>query len=308
MQEAARRLDERVTRTPVFRSRTLDMLTGAEILLKAENLQHTGSFKYRGALNVLLSLPSEELAYGVGCASSGNHAQALACAAREVGCRAFAVMHKDAAVKRAAAEAYGASVRPYAEIAERDAVLMAWAEEEGFRVVPSSNHPLIVAGQSTVVWELLEQAGPLDALLVPVAGGGLLAGSALTLDVRGAPTRLVGAEVDRACSVADALRAGPSAIPVAVCAGLSRPAVADCITVTDMQIRSATTFLLERMKLVVEPGGAAALAAAMAGIEPPLVGRVGVVLTGGNIDRGLLSGWLRLGWDGSPSPARSARA
>jgi threonine dehydratase len=295
------RLEGVAHRTPVFTSRTLDELVGAEVLLKAENLQRVGAFKFRGAYNKLASLTADERGRGVAAVSSGNHAQAVALAAKLHGARATILMPADAAPsKLAATRSYGAEVIEFDRYADaRDDLLAELAAERALVVVHPFDDPEVMAGQGTVAFELAEQAPHLDLFVCPVSGGGLIAGCATALAAASPETRVVGVEPAAGDDMRRSLAAGRRVridVPRTIADGLqvdmpgeltfavARERVEAVVTVTDDEIRSAMRFLFARLKLVAEPSGAAALAALMAGRIPDARGRVGVVLSGGNVD------------------------
>lgn len=304
---AADRLDGVAHRTPVLRSRTLDRIVGAETLLKCENFQRIGAFKFRGAYNAVSRLSPEQLARGVLTYSSGNHAQAVALSARELGTRAVIVMPQDSPVaKRDATVDYGAEIVTYDRYAEdREAIGERLAEERGLTVVPPYDDPHVVAGQGTVALELLESrelaesAGELDALVVPVGGGGLIAGSATAAAELCPSLRVVGVEPeagdDTRRSLAAGRRVSLDGVPRTIADGqqavtpgeltfsVNRRLLAGVELVGDEEIRAAMRLAFERLKIVVEPSGATGLAALLAGRIDPLPSRVGVVLSGGNI-------------------------
>lgn len=302
MQEARARLAGRVHVTPVLRSRALDQMTGAELLFKSEHLQRTGAFKARGAFNAVLALDDVAARRGVVTHSSGNHAAALALAARERGIAAHVVMPSTAPpAKRAAVLGYGAQVTMCEPtLAAREAMAAQLVGQTGGRLVPPFDDPLVAAGQGTAVIELLEQAGaPLDLVVVPVGGGGLLAGTAVALAALSPGTRLVATEPELADDAAAGLRSGtrqPQRLPVATIAdglttamsdmtfGVMQAHVAQVATVSEDAIRRATRLIWQRMKQVVEPSAAVPLAALLAGGIDCRGLRVGVILTGGNID------------------------
>jgi threonine dehydratase len=295
------RLKRVAHRTPVFTSRTLDELAGATVFLKAENLQRVGAFKFRGAYNKLACLTAEERGRGVAAVSSGNHAQAVALAAKLHGARATILMPADAApAKLAATRSYGAKVVEFDRYADdREDMLAVLAAERGLTVVHPFDDPEVIAGQGTVALELVEEAGPLDLFVCPVSGGGLIAGCATALASASPATRIVGVEPEAGDDMRRSLAAGKRVrigVPRTIADGLqvdmpseltfavARERVDAMVTVTDAQIRAAMRFLFARLKLVAEPSGAAALAALMAGRIPDAGGRVGVVLSGGNVD------------------------
>jgi len=299
---AARRLEGVAHRTPVLRARILDERTGARVALKAEQLQRVGAFKFRGAYNHLASLSGGELGDGVVTASSGNHAQAVALAARLLGVRALVLMPEDApANKRAATEGYGAAVETFDRYGtDRDELLARTARERGLHPVHAYDDAAIIAGQGTVALELLEDAGPLDLLLVCLGGGGLIAGCALTAKALHPDTRVVGVEPEERPAARRALEAGaPVLVPVArtVADGQQTASIGarphaliarhvdEVVGVADADIVAAMRFAFERLKTVVEPSGASALAALLAGrVAVERGDRVGVTLSGGNVD------------------------
>ena len=297
---AARRIAPYVHRTPVFTSSFLDAASGARLFFKCENLQKVGAFKMRGAANFVLRLSPAEAARGVVTHSSGNHGQAVAAAARARGVAATVVIPRSsAAVKRAAVAGYGARVVPCADgDRARAAAAQRIVERDGATLIHPYGHPDVVAGQGTLALELLEQAAHLDAVVAPVGGGGCLSG--IGLAVRGVRPQaaLFGAEPERADDAARSLAAGrivPSVQPDTVADGL-RTALAPLtfallrahgvriLTVSEEQIIAAMRTIWMRLKLVVEPSAAAALAAVLAHRAQFRGRRVGVVLTGGNVD------------------------
>lgn len=298
---AARRLEARAHRTPLFRSRTLDALAGRPVVLKAENLQRTGSFKYRGACNAMQSLSDEERCRGVLTYSSGNHAQALALAGREAATPVVAVMPSDApTAKRTAAAAYGAEIVLYDPATEdRRTVGEALARERGLTLVPPFDFPPVIAGQGTVALELFEDVGALEALLVCVGGGGLIGGCATAAHALCPDCKVVGVEPELADDAARSFRSGrieTVSNPRTIADGARTPSlghhtfpivrahVRDIVTVSDEAILRAMRFCWERLKLVVEPTGALALAGLLEGKAPPGDGPLGVILSGGNVD------------------------
>lgn len=297
--EAAARLANVVNRTPVLRSRSLDGLTGARVMCKAENLQRTGSFKFRGAYNALASLPEEVRRRGVCTVSSGNHAQAVALAAALLGAPAVVLMPEDAPPgKTAAVRGYGAEVVTY----DRSTMPQWQAGEQlqaerGLAFISSHDDPLISAGAGTAVVELLDDSGQVDLLLAPVGGGGGMAGYATALRARHPRARIVAVEPASSGLLAASLDAGVRVdrpVPRTIADGLQltrlgalpfavmNELVDEVVGVSEAEIVSAMTFLFERMKLVVEPSGAVALAAVLAGKVAAAGQRVGVVLSGGN--------------------------
>jgi threonine dehydratase len=294
---AAARIAGLAHRTPLLRSRTLDARIGAPVALKAENLQRAGAFKFRGACNAVAALRPD----GVCSVSSGNHAQALALAAREHGARATILMPSDApASKRAATEGYGAEVIEFDRYADdRDALARALAAERGFTLVHPYDDPLVMAGQGTVGLELAGELDDLDVVVVPVGGGGLIAGVATAVRALHPLARVVGVEPEAGDDVARSLRAGERvsvAVPQTIADGqqvttpgeqpweVIRALVDEVVTVADAEIVDAMRLLFERVKVVAEPSGATALAALLAGRVALRGGSVGVVISGGNVD------------------------
>ena len=298
---AAARLEGVTHRTPVLRSRTLDEQVGAEVALKAESFQRIGAFKLRGAYNHLAALPEAERARGVLTTSSGNHSQAVALAARLLGVRSTVLMPHDApASKVAATKAYGAEVITFDRYTDdREQITAEAASRLGLHVVHAYDDPHVIAGQGTVALELIEDAGPFDTLLVCVGGGGLIAGCTVASRALQPFCRIVGVEPADRPAGREALRAGhPVQVTVTptIADGQQTSAIGrlnsavitgqvdEIVGVTDDEIVAAMRFLFERVKVVVEPSGASALAALMAGKVAVDGGRVGVTLSGGNID------------------------
>ncbi|CAL9366052.1 pyridoxal-phosphate dependent enzyme [Streptomyces pilosus] len=301
VRSAAARLEGVAHRTPVLRSRTLDALVGAEVHLKCENFQRVGAFKFRGAYNAASRLAPEQLSRGIAAYSSGNHAQAVALAARELGTTAVIVMPEDAPPsKRAAAEGYGAEIVTYDRYTgDRVAVAEALAAERGLALVPPYEHPHVMAGQGTAALELVEETGELDALLAPVGGGGLIAGSATAVKGLHPATRVIGVEPEAGDDTRRSLEAGRRVsipVPRTIADGqalhtpgeltfsVNRRLLAGIALVGDDEIRDAMRFAFERLKIVLEPSGATPLAALLTGRTGPLPPRVGVILSGGNVD------------------------
>ncbi len=300
IQAAADRLHNQANRTPVFTSRTLNAQVGAEVLLKCENLQRVGAFKFRGAYNAIAQLTDEQKRRGVITHSSGNHAQAVARVGQLLGVRTTVVMPKDApAAKRAATAGYGARVIEYDPAQEkREALSARLAEAEGYTLIPPFDHLHVVAGQGTAALELFDEAGALDALVVPCGGGGLLSGCAVAAKVVQPRCRVVGIEPEVADDAVRSFRTGRLhriANPPTIADGtrteslgeitfaLVRAHADDMQTVTERAIEEAVRFLFYRTKLVVEPSGALGVAALLSG-SVPARGRVGVILSGGNVD------------------------
>ncbi|MFE7780574.1 threo-3-hydroxy-L-aspartate ammonia-lyase [Streptomyces nigrescens] len=300
VRDAARRLAGVAHRTPVLRSRTLDALAGAEVHLKCENFQRVGAFKFRGAYNALSRLSPEQLARGVVAYSSGNHAQAVALAARELGSHAVIVMPEDSPQSKTDATAgYGAEIVRYDRYTgDRVALGRQLAEERGLALIPPYEHPHIIAGQGTAALELIEETGPLDALLAPVGGGGLMAGSATAATALVPGIRMIGVEPEAGDDTLRSLAAGhPVTIPVPhtiadgqaiatpgeLTFAVNRRLLDSVVLVSDDEIRAAMKFAFERLKIVTEPSGAGALAALLAGRVTPLPPRIGVIISGGNV-------------------------
>jgi threonine dehydratase len=295
---AAERLRGVAHRTPVLTSRTLDKRCGGRVFLKAENLQRIGAFKFRGAYNAVTALAPER---GVATASSGNHAQAIALAAALHGVRAVILMPQDAPPsKRTATEGYGAEVVEFDRYNDdRDAMARNLAADRGLTLVHPYDEPFVMAGQGTAALELLDEVSDLDVALVPLGGGGLLSGVATAVKALRPGTRVIGVEPEASPDTQRSLRAGrrerveigrsiadgqllpePGEKTFAVISAL----VDDVVTVSDAEIVETMRFLFERMKIVVEPSGASALAALMAGRVALDGARAGVVLSGGNVD------------------------
>jgi len=295
------RIAGRATRTPVLTSRTIDARTGAKVFFKCENFQRMGAFKFRGALNAMSQLSNDARRRGVIAYSSGNHAQAVALAGTLLGISATIVMPADAPkVKLEATRGYGAELVTYDPASDsREAIAQRLATERGLSIVPPFDHPHIVAGQGTAAKELFEDIGPLDMLLVPCGGGGLLSGCAVAASALAPHCRVIGVEpaagddamrsfrtrtLQRVCNpdtIADGARTeslGEITFPLVLAH------VADMTSVDDTTLLEAMFFLWERMKIVVEPTGALGACALLSGGVQAKAKRVGVVLSGGNID------------------------
>ncbi len=300
VQQAAQRLAGVAHRTPVLTSRTLDRLTGARVFLKAENLQRTGSFKFRGAYNAIAALPPEARERGVATYSSGNHAQAIALAASLHGTTATILMPEDVPpAKLAATRDYGAEVVTYDRYnQDRTALGEALATERGRTLIPPYEHADVMAGQGTLALELLEQAGPLDLLLVCLGGGGLISGCSTAAKGRLPGITVVGVEPEAGDDTKRSLEAGERIripvprtiadgqqhdIPGALTFEVVRRRVDDVALVSDAEILDAMAFLFDTCKVVTEPSGACALAALVARRIDTTGMRVGVTLTGGNV-------------------------
>jgi threonine dehydratase len=308
---AARRLGARIHRTPVIGCQSFDDACGHQVFFKCENLQRAGAFKIRGALNKLATLTPAERARGVIAFSSGNHAQGVALAARMVGTTAVVCMPKDApALKLEATRNYGAEVVFYDRITDdREQLVRELIERTGRVLVPPFDDPEIMAGQGTAALELLEDVPSLDVLLAPIGGGGLLAGCSTVARTLFPGMQVFGVEPDTAndtylsmrqgervtipppTTIADGLRA---MTPGALTFPVLRAHLTDVLLVSDDEVRAAVRYLALRAHIVLEPSGAVAAAAVLSGRLPiPQNSRVGVILSGGNIDPGLLIDILR---------------
>jgi threonine dehydratase len=297
---AHERIKPQAKRTPVLTSATVDALTGASVFFKCENFQRMGAFKFRGAYNALSQLGPEQRQSGVVAFSSGNHAQAVALSGKILGIKTVIVMPEDAPrVKLEATRGYGAEVVQYAKGQPRDELAGKLAAEGKLTLVPPFDHPHIIAGQGTTAKELLEDAGPLDVLLVPCGGGGLLSGCAIAAKHLAPKCRVLGVEPaagDDASQSFAKKRLVTIAVPDTIADGARTPSlgkltfeivmrtVDDMLTVTDPELTRAMFFLWERLKIVVEPTGALAFAALFTEKLKARNQRVGVVLSGGNVD------------------------
>ena len=312
VRRAAERLAPWAHRTPVLSSRTLDARCGGSVFLKCENFQRVGAFKFRGAMNAVLQLGDAEKAAGVVTHSSGNHAQALALAGQLAGVPVCVVMPRTApAVKRAATEGYGARiVTCEPTLASREQTVAELIERHGYTLIHPFDDWRVIAGQGTAAWELLDQAGPLDVVLTPCGGGGLLAGTAVAVKGRSPATRVLGVEPAAADDARRSLEAGaiqPSPDPRTVADGLrtslgrrtfavlSRQVDA-ILTAAEAEILDAMRFLWERLKVVVEPSGSVPVAPLLAGRVDVRGRRVGVILSGGNVDLELMFQALAAKW------------
>ncbi|MBI3203295.1 MAG: pyridoxal-phosphate dependent enzyme [Myxococcales bacterium] len=291
-----------VHRTPIFTCAALDRLASRKLFFKCENLQHVGAFKFRGALNAVMRLPDDAARRGVVTHSSGNHAQALALAAKLRGIPAHVVMPTTSPrVKRDAVVGYGGRVIPCEPtLAARERVAREVAEDTGAVMIPPYDHPDVIAGQGTVALEVLEQIPEVEAIVAPIGGGGLISGIALAAKAQAPGISVFGAEPSGADDAARSKAArellpqhDPKTIADGLLAGLGRhtwPVVRDhvdrIITVSDDEIVAAMRLVFERMKLVIEPSGAVSVAAVLSDAfrSMPGLGRVAVVLSGGNVD------------------------
>ena len=298
---AAERIAAHVHRTPVLTSRSVDQRVGATVFFKCENLQRAGAFKSRGVFNTLLQLSAAERKRGVLAYSSGNHAQAVALAARELGIHAVIVMPEDApAVKLVATRGYGAEVITYdRHKVDREAFSYSIAADRNLAVVPPFDHPQIVAGQGTAAKELIDEVGPLDWLYVPCGGGGLISGSALAAKALSPNCKVVGVEPEAGDDATRSFKTGTLQIcrnPDTIADGarthqlgkvtfpLLLANVHDMVTVNDQDLAQSMFYLMERMKIVVEPTGALGAAGLFHRNRVQLGDRVGVIISGGNAD------------------------
>ncbi|MFC0227195.1 threo-3-hydroxy-L-aspartate ammonia-lyase [Serratia aquatilis] len=299
--KAAEILQGHAIRTPVMTSHQADEIAGARLFFKCENFQCIGAFKFRGAYNAISQLTQTQRRAGVIAFSSGNHAQAIALAARELGVNATIVMPHDApATKLAATRGYGANVVIYQRHSEdREAIAERLATEQGLTVIPPYNYPQVIAGQGTAAKELIEEVGQLDILLVCTGGGGLLSGCAVAAHHWSPGCRVFGVEPLAGNDVQQSLRSGNRVhipVPLTIADGaqtqqvgqltfpIIQQYVEDILTVTDKQLCQQMRFFMERMKIVVEPTGCLAAAAAMNRLIDLHGKKVGVIVSGGNVD------------------------
>jgi threonine dehydratase len=300
VEAAAERIRPHVHRTQVLTSSSLDAIVGGHLFFKCENFQKVGAFKFRGACNAVFSLAPDDARRGVATHSSGNHAQALALAARMRGVPAFVVMpFTSKEVKKAAVAGYGARIT-WCEptLAAREETLTKVVAETGATAVHPYNDPRVIAGQGTAALELFQDIPDLDIVMTPVGGGGLLSGTAITANALSATTRVVAAEPAGADDAFRSFQEGrivPSVNPRTICDGLLtslgpltfaiiRERVARIVTVSEESIIEAMRYIWERMKIVVEPSAAVPLGALLAGTLSVSSLRVGIILSGGNVD------------------------
>lgn len=297
---AHERICTQIHRTPVFTSESLDTMTGAHLFFKCENLQKTGSFKFRGATNAVFSLSDEEAKRGIVTVSSGNHGAAISLAARRRGVPAWIVMPRNAPrAKREAVEAYGGQVTECEyNMESRDAVCKSVQDRTGAILIHPYNNTRVIAGQGTAAVELLEQVLDLDIVIAPVSGGGLLSGIAIASKSLRPQVRVVGAEPKNADDASRSLASGkiePAAKTETIADGLRavlcpltfsilRRNVDEIALVTEEEILATMRLLWERLKLIVEPSGAVSAAAAIHGKISARGKRIGIVLSGGNLD------------------------
>jgi threonine dehydratase len=306
---ASWRIKDVAHRTPVLTSRTADERTGAKLFFKAENLQRAGAFKFRGAYNAIARLSPEAKRRGVVAFSSGNHAQAIAYAGQLQEVPTVIIMPQDApAMKVAATKGYGGEVVLYDRYTEdREVIGRRLSQERGLTLIPPYDHEDIIAGQGTAAKELIEEVGSLDMLLVCVGGGGLLAGSALAAQALSPGCRIYGVEPEAGNDAQQSFRTGSIVripVPKTIADGaqttyvgaktfpIIRALVHDMLTVSDEQLIDTMRFFAERMKIVVEPTGCLAAAAALHGIVPTAGQRVGIIISGGNVDPRAFAGFL----------------
>jgi threo-3-hydroxy-L-aspartate ammonia-lyase len=310
VRNASQRIFDIAHITPVLTSRTADARAGAKLFFKCENLQRAGAFKFRGAYNAIAALTDEERRRGVITYSSGNHAQAMALAGQLQGVRVLVIMPSDApAMKVAATRGYGAEVVFYDRFKEdREALGRQLAQRDRLTLIPPYDYPDVIAGQGTAVLELIEEVGPLDVLLAPLGGGGLLAGCALAAKALSPDCQIVGVEPEAGNDGQQSFRKGEVVripVPKTIADGamttslgahtfaVIRALAEDIVAVPDPMLVEAMRFFLERMKIVVEPTGCLAAAAALNGVFPCAGKRVGIVLSGGNVDLQSLSRFLQ---------------
>jgi threonine dehydratase len=301
IEAATTRLEGLAHQTPVLRSRIADSLAGAKLYFKCENLQRTGSFKFRGAFNSIAALAADQRAAGVVTFSSGNHAQAMALAGQLQGVPVTIVMPKDApAMKVQATRSYGGVVHFYDRYTEsREAIAQRFSAEGGLTLIPPFDHFDVIAGQGTATREFLEEVGELDVLFVPLGGGGLLAGAAAAAAALSPRCRVIGVEPEAGNDGQRSLRAGhviEISVPQSIADGaltnrlgalnfrMIQALVADIVTVSDDMLIQAMQFFASRMKIVVEPTGCLAAAAAMSAAFHRPGERVGILVSGGNVD------------------------
>lgn len=312
--KAAEILQGQAIRTPVMTSRQANDIAGAQLFFKCENFQRVGAFKFRGAFNAISQLTPAQRQAGVIAFSSGNHAQAMALAARELGVKVTIVMPHDAPVaKLAATRGYGANVVIYNRHNEdREVITQRLAAEQGLALIPPYDYPQVIAGQGTAAKELIEEVGPLDILLVCTGGGGLLSGCAVAAHHWSPGCRVFGVEPQAGNDVQQALRSGEKVripVPQTIADGaqtqqvgnltfpIVQQYVEDILTVTDRQLCQQMRFFMERMKMVVEPTGCLAAAAAMNRLIDLQGKKVGVIVSGGNVDVDKIGQYLSMAQD-----------
>ena len=306
IEAAAQRIEGVAHRTPVLTSRTADAISGAQLFFKCENFQRMGAFKFRGAYNAIARFTDAQRAAGVLTYSSGNHAQAIALSASLVGIKSVIIMPHDApALKMQATREYDGEVVIYDRNKEdREEIGRRLAQERGMTLIPPYDHPDVIAGQGTAAKELIEESGQLDLLLVCLGGGGLLAGSALSASALSPNCQVIGIEPEAGNDGQQSLRSGAIVhigVPDTIADGartthlgehnfaIIQRHVADVLTVSDAQLVTTMKFFAERMKMVVEPTGCLAAAAALHGVADVKGKRVGVIVSGGNVDLSLFA-------------------
>ena len=307
---AARRLAGHAHRTPVMTSRQVDERTGCRVFFKCENFQRVGAFKFRGAFNAISQLTAEQKERGVIAYSSGNHAQAVALAAKLLGTTAVIVMPQDAPqVKLEATRGYGGEVVTYDKhTSAREELAARIAQERGLTIIPPYDHPHVIAGQGTAAKELIEDVGPLDYLFVCVGGGGLISGCALAAHALSPGCRVVGVEPEAGDDATRSFKTGTLQTvhnPDTIADGARTPSlgeltfplvlryVHDMVTVNDGALLAAMLYIWERMKIVIEPTGALSAAGLFERkLSPPTGSRVGVIISGGNVDVRDVCRWI----------------
>jgi threonine dehydratase len=306
---AASRIADQIRRTPVLSSAEADRRAGARLFFKCENFQRTGSFKFRGALNAVRALRAQERRAGVITFSSGNHGQAIARACQIEGVKAVVVMPKDAPLAKVqAARSFGAQIVHYDRLREdREALAKTLLEREGYCLIPPFDHPMVIAGQGTSAMELIEEVGQLDALYVCLGGGGLLSGCALAASALSPACRIIGVEPEAGNDVQQAFARGEPVtieVPDTIADGARTTCVGDITfaiirqhcrsieTVSDNELIETMRFFAQWMKIVIEPTGCLAAAAAMRQREFEPDAKVGVILSGGNVDLAHYGAWL----------------
>lgn len=309
VEAASLRLKNKAIRTPVFTSRTADEQTKARLYFKCENYQHIGAFKFRGAFNAIACLSDAQRKAGVITYSSGNHAQAIAYASKLHGIRALIIMPKDAPeIKMAATKGYGAEIYLYDRYTEdREAIAQQLSKEQGLTLIPPYDHVDVIAGQGTAAKELIEEVGSLDYLFVPLGGGGLLAGSLLSAKHLSPNIKVIGVEPKAGNDGQQSLRKGEIvtiSAPKTIADGAAtthlgqynfpiiQQFVDDIITVEDQELIPMMHFFAERMKMIVEPTGCLAAAAVMKKNFPIEGKKVGIIISGGNVDLKQFSQWI----------------
>ena len=301
VEKAAARIEGVAHRTPVLTSTTANRLARAQLFFKCENFQRSGAFKFRGAYNALSKFTEDQRRAGVLTYSSGNHAQAIALSASLLGMAASIIMPHDApALKVAATKGYGAEVIVYDRYKQnREEIGRQLAQQRGMTLIPPYDHPDVICGQGTAAMELFADTGPLDVLLVCLGGGGLLAGSALAAAAMSPDCRIIGVEPEAGNDGQQSLRSGAVvhiAVPDTIADGamvthlgahnfeVIRREVDDIVTVSDEQLVATMRFFAERMKMIVEPTGCLAAAAALQGVVAAEGKKVGILVSGGNVD------------------------